>query len=443
LAASSTQPALDRPIGLLQATAMVVGIIIGASIFVQPSEINRHVPNIPSVLAVWLAAGILSLFGSLVAAELSSAFPRTGGVYVFLKETLSPAFGFLWGWAMFWSAHSGIIAASSVIFARYVGFFVPLGDSGIKSVAISGILTLSFVNYLGASRGSGLQTIVTISKLVAIVLLLGMVLTYGSPAQADSDVHPFTGSFREFVLAVSAALFTFGGWHMVTHTAGETRDPQRTIPRALLVGSLIVTGVYVAINAAYLYLLPLSRVVSSTRVAADAAQVVAGPKGAAIISALVILSAIGVLNGVILAGPRTYFAMADEGLAFHWLGHIHSRFHTPDRTILIQAIWSSALVATGTYRALFTRVIYTEWLFFALMGIGLFRLRARHDYIPVFRIWGYPVVPILFIVASVVVAVIQFTAEPGQSAVGMLIVVLGLPVYYLWIRVKHAHHRLS
>jgi APA family basic amino acid/polyamine antiporter len=420
---------------------MVVGIIIGASIFVQPSEINRHVPSIPGVLSVWVVAGVLTLFGSLVCAELSSAFPRTGGVYVFLKETLSPACGFLWGWAMFWSAHSGIIAASSVILARYVGFFFPLGDWGIKAVAIAAILTLSFVNYLGVRQGSGLQTVVTISKLVVIVLLLGLVLFFGSPAHR---MAPGAGavpvSFREFGLAVSAALFTFGGWHMVTYTAGETRDPRRTIPKALVIGALTVTACYVALNAAYLYLLPLEQVTSSTRVAADAARTMAGTRGAAGISALVILSATGVLNGVILAGPRTYFAMADEGLAFGWLAHLHPRFHTPDRTILMQALWSSVLVATGTYRALFTRVIYTEWLFFALMGVGLFRLRRRAGYSPAYRVWGYPVVPALFMVASIVVAAIQIAADPGQAATGLLIVVLGLPVYYLWVRTIHADH---
>lgn len=431
---------------------MVVGIIIGASIFVQPSEINRHVPSIPGVLSVWVTAGVLTLFGSLVCAELSSAFPRTGGVYVFLKETLSPAFGFLWGWAMFWSAHSGIIAASSVIFARYVGFFVPLGDWGTKAVAIAGILTLSFVNYLGVRQGSGLQTIVTVSKVAVIVLLLGMVLLWGPPSHPQPpdtglgafavSVRDLAVSFREFVLAISAALFTFGGWHMVTYTAGETRDPRRTIPKALVIGSLTVTACYVALNAAYLYLLPLEQVTSSTRVAADAARAMAGPRGAAGISALVILSAVGVLNGVILAGPRTYFAMADEGLAFRWLAHIHPRFHTPDRTTLIQALWSSVLVATGTYRALFTRVIYTEWLFFALMGIGLFSLRRRAGYSPVYAVWGYPVVPVLFIAASIVVAAIQITADPVQAATGLLIVVLGLPVYYLWVRTNHANHRL-
>ncbi len=441
LASPDNRPTLDRPIGLLQATAMVVGIIIGASIFVQPSEIDRHVPSIPGVLSVWVIAGVLTLFGSLVCAELSSAFPRTGGVYVFLKETLSPSVGFLWGWAMFWSAHSGIIAASAMIFARYVGFFRPLDDMGIKAVAIAGILVLSLVNYLGVREGSGLQTAVTLCKVVAIVLLLAMVVVIGSPAaRQDTQVTAGPVTFREFVLAISAALFAFGGWHMVTYTAGETHEPRKTIPRALVIGSLTVTACYVALNAAYLYLLPLPAVTSSTRVAADAAQAVAGPHGAAVISALVILSAVGVLNGVILAGPRTYYAMADEGLAFRWLGHIHPRFHTPDRTILIQAVWSSVLVATGTYRALFTRVIYTEWLFFALMGVGLFRLRKRAGYQPVYAIWGYPVVPVLFIGASVVVAVIQIAADPVQATTGLLLVVLGLPVYYLWIRADHAHH---
>jgi basic amino acid/polyamine antiporter, APA family len=432
-------PALLRPIGLLQATAMVVGIIIGASIFVQPSEINRHVPSIGGVLGVWLAAGVLTLFGSLVCAELSSVYPRTGGVYVFLKETVSPAWGFMWGWAMFWSAHSGIIAASSMVLARYVGFFIPLGDTGIRAVAIAFILALSCVNYLGVRQGSGLQTAVTIGKVAAIVLLLAMAAIFGETAAAAAPAAtaaPVT--FREFVLGVSAALFAFGGWHMVTYTAGETRDAARTIPRALLIGSLIVTAAYVVLNAAYLYLLPLSQVTSSTRVAADAADAVAGPRGAALISALVILSAVGVLNGVILAGPRTYLAMAQDGLAFGWLSRVHPRFHTPARAIWLQAVWSCALVATGTYRALFTRVVYTEWLFFAVMSLGLIRLRRSAGYAPGYRAWGYPWVQIVFAAAALVVAAIQIAADPGQAATGLLLVVLGLPVYYIWV--SHANH---
>ena len=419
---------------------MVVGIIIGASIFVQPSEINRHVPFVPGVLAVWIAAGVLTLFGSLVCAELSAAFPRTGGVYVFLKETLSPACGFLWGWAMFWSAHSGIIAASSVILARYVGFFVKLNDWGIRAVATAAILLLSFVNYLGVRQGSVLQTIVTISKVAVIAILLVMVFFLGPPAPVPAaGLGAAAVPFREFVLGVSAALFAFGGWHMVTYTAGETRDPERTIPRALLIGSFTVTACYVALNAAYLYLLPLDKVTSSTRVAADAAFAMAGARGASLISALVILSAVGVLNGVILAGPRTYFAMAADRLAFRWLSQVHPRFRTPGRAIVLQALWSCALVATGTYRDLFTRVIYSEWLFFALMTIGLIRLRRTPGHVPVYRAWGYPWVQLIFTVAAVVVAIVSILADPLKAAEGLALVVLGLPVYYLWVR-PHASH---
>jgi APA family basic amino acid/polyamine antiporter len=373
------------------------------------------------VLSVWIVAGVLTLFGSLVCAELSGVYPRTGGIYVFLKETLSPACGFLWGWAMFWSAHSGIIAASSVIFARYVGYFVPLGGTGTRMVAIAGILLFSAVNYAGVRQGSGLQTVVTVSKVAVIALLLIMVAFWRAPLHpAAASVAEPAAPYREFVLAVAAALFSYGGWHMVTYTAGETRDPGRTIPRALLIGSLTVTACYVALNAAYLHLLPLDRVVSSTRVAADAAHVLAGDRGAALISALVILSATGVLNGVILAGPRTYYAMAREGMAFGWLGVLHPRFQTPHRALVLQAIWSSALVATGTYRALFTRVIYTEWIFFALMSLGLMRLRGRVMFVPA-----------VFGAAALVVALIQIAADVPQAASGLLLVAAGLPVYWL------------
>jgi APA family basic amino acid/polyamine antiporter len=406
----------QRPIGLVHATAMVVGIIVGASIFVQPSEINRHVPTPLGVISAWIAAGVLTLFGSLVCADLARAFPRTGGVYVFLKETLSPGWGFLWGWAMFWSAHSGIIAASSVVFARYVDHFVPLGDTGIRAVAIAAIVLLSGVNYVGVRQGSLFQTVVTVSKITIVGLLLAMVLLFAHPAARGTAATPAppADAFREFVLGVSAALFAFGGWHMVTYTAGETRDPERTIPRALLIGSLTVTACYVALNAAYLYLLPIERVITSKRVAADAAEALAGAGGASFISALVILSASGVLNGVILAGPRTYYAMAAEGLAFGWLGSIRA-------ALIAQAVWSCVLVATGTYRDLFTRVIYTEWLFFALMAVGLMRLKRR--IMPV---------PAIFAAAALLVAVIQIGADPVKSATGLALVLAGLPIYLLW-----------
>ena len=407
---------------------MVVGIIIGASIFVQPTEVSRFVPSIPGIFAVWLLAGLLTLCGALVCAELSSAFPRTGGVYVFLKETISPAAGFLWVWAMLWSIHSGIIAATSMVLGRYM----VLGDFQIKAVAIGAIWLLSAVNCIGVRQGSWLQTMVTTAKILAIAAILILVALFGHQAPTESGIA--VPAIRDFALAIGAGLFAFGGWHMVAYAAGETRQPERTIPYALLIGTLIVTACYLALNAACLYLLPLDRVIHSTRVAADAAGVLMGPKGAAAISALVVLSVFGVLNGVILAGPRAYLAIAGEYRALAWMGAIHPRFRTPHVAILIQAVWSSVLVATGTYRVLFTRVIYTEWLFFALMTAGLLLARRRPGYAPVYRVWGYPVVPLLFIAASLGIVFSQIASDPKQAALGLLVVVLGYPVYYGWIR---------
>lgn len=420
-------PALKRSIGLLHATAMVAGIIVGASIFVQPSEISRHVPSVGGMLAVWLAAGLLTLSGALVCARFAALLPHTGGVYVYLRESISPAAGFLWGWAMLWSMHSGILAAIAVIFARYAGYFVPLDDTGIRAVAIGAILVLSAVNYVGVRQGSIVQTALTIAKVLAIALIVIVVFAAGKPVAHSAVSTSGVPGVSAFLLAIGAGVFAFGGWHMVTYAAGETRDPEKTIPRALLLGTLLVTACYLGMNAAYLRVLPVETVINSTRIAADAAEVVVGPRGAAAISVLVIVSAFGALNGIVLAGPRVYLAMARDGLLFQWMAAIHPRFRTPHRAILVQAAWSCFLVATGTYRGLFTRVVYTEWIFFALMTAGLLRMRR-----------GNPVFALLFIAGCALIVVNQVAADPGNAAVGLLIVAAGLPVYYLFLRGRAA-----
>jgi APA family basic amino acid/polyamine antiporter len=426
--------ALARSLGLTHATAMVVGTIIGASIFVQPSEITRHMPSPAGILLVWLAAGVLTICGALACAELASAFPRTGGVYVFLKEAYSPAAGFLWGWAMFWSMHTGIIAAIAMVFARYTAHFVPMGDLGLRLTAATLILALSAVNYVGVRHAGFVQNLFTGAKLLAIAALLvaGLLWTGAAPPEPAADMGAATG--QGFILALAAGLFAFGGWHMVTYTAGETKDPARTIPRALFLGTLIVTACYAGLNALYLRVLPLDAVRASTRVAADAADVLLGGGGAALMAALVMVSTFGAVNGIILAGPRVYYSMAGDGLLFRWLGAAHPTFRTPHRALALQAVWAAILALTDSYRALFTRVIYTEWIFFALMAAGLFRLRRRPDYRPAYGIWGYPVVPALFVLASLVIVAVQVLAEPRDSAVGLGLVLLGLPVYVLWSR---------
>jgi APA family basic amino acid/polyamine antiporter len=420
---------MTKGITLLRATAMVVGIIIGASIFVQPSEITRRVPNVAGMLAVWLVCGVLTLFGALICARFAAAFPQTGGVYVYLTEGWSPALGFLWGWAMFWSMHSGIVAAFAVVAGRYVGYFVAVDE---RLVAIVAIVAFSLINYIGVRQGSAVQTFFTIVKVVGIVVLLVICAAMAAPGHRPA-AEAAAATPHDFILALVAGLFAYGGWHMVTFTAGETRDPEKTIPRALMIGTFVVTACYLALNAAYVHVLPLERVISSQRIAADVATAVAGPRGAAAVSILVIVSALGALGGVILAGPRVYFAMAHDGLLFRWLGAVHPRFQTPHRSIVLQAVWSCVLVVTGTYRELFTRVVYTEWIFFALMTAGLFRLRLRT--------WGHPFVPLVFIAATAIIVINQLIAAPMQSMTGLLIVVAGLPVYWFWS--KHAVHRLS
>jgi APA family basic amino acid/polyamine antiporter len=438
------QGELKRAIGLNHATAMVVGTIIGASIFVQPSEITGQVPTVFGIFAVWAVAGLLTMFGALVCAELASTFPESGGVYVYLREAYSPALGFLWGWAMFWTMHSGIIAAIATVCARYVGFLFPLGDFGTRSVAIAAVVLLSWVNYRGVRQGSLLQMTFTWTKILVILAIIAVGFSLGGDAHeaaAATDVVARAGAaeaegltLSSFAIALVAGLFAFGGWHMVTYNAGETVDPRKTIPRALVIGTLLVTACYIALNAVYLYLLPFDAVATSTRVAADAADAVFGRGGGVVMSVVVLFSAFGALAGIVLAGPRVYYAMAKDGLLFQWAGEVHPRYRTPHRAIILQAIWSSVLVATGTYRALFTRAIYTEWIFFGLMALGVLIIRRRTDVQRQYSIWGYPWVPIVFAVSAFAIVANQVAAEPKDSMLGLGMVVIGLPIYYIWAR---------
>jgi APA family basic amino acid/polyamine antiporter len=356
--------------------------------------------------------------------------------------------GFLWGWAMFWTMHSGIIAVIAMVFARYAGAFVPLNDTGVLVVAIASIALLSAVNYLGVRLASSVQVALTCVKVLALVLIVAAavnVARQGAGALrlesgAAVSAVPAPGAFA---LALIAGLFAFGGWHMVSYAAEETVNPVRTIPRALALGTLAVTALYVAVNAAYLFVLPLATVASSTRVAADFADAAVGGSGAQIMSALVVISTLGAMNGVILAGPRVYLAMADDGSLFKWAGAVHPTFRTPHRAIVLQAVWSSVLVLTGTYRALFTRVVYTEWIFFGLLAAALFVLRRRADYAPPYRVWGYPVLPALFVGSTAVIVVNQVAHDPASSLLGLGFVLAGLPVYYIWARNPRTQRRVG
>ncbi len=430
---------LERAIRLPHATAMVVGTIIGASIFVQPSEVTGQVPSLSGAAIVWLCAGALTLAGALVTAEWASTFPESGGVYAYLREAYGPMLGFLWGWAMFWTMHSGIIAVIAMVFAFYAAFLFPLGDVGSRVAALTVIWLLTWVNYRGVRQASNLQTAFTLVKVLAIVLMVIVGFALGSPAESSSQGPAGLlggGGSSGFLTAMVAALFAFGGWHMVTYNAEETVDPQRTIPRALGIGIVVVTVCYIALNAVYFYVLPIETVVASTRIAADGADAVLGFGGGATMAGLVMFSTFGALAGIILSGPRVYYAMARDGHLFDWVGGLHPSRLTPHRAILLQAVWCSVLVLTGTYRELFTRVVYTEWIFFGLMALGLLRIRRRTEVARQYSCWGYPVVPIVFALAAFAIAGHAAVTSPSESVQGLGLVLLGVPVFLVWSRTR-------
>jgi APA family basic amino acid/polyamine antiporter len=437
---TSQEAELTRAIRLPHAVAMVVGIIIGASIFRQPTLITGQVPAVIPIFIVWLVSGVLTLFGALVCAELASVFPRSGGVYVFLRESFGRPLGFLWAWAMFWTMHTGIVAAIATVFAIYAGHFVPLDATGTRVVAIGAVLLLSAINLLGVKQGALLQTAFTAGKLlaIAIIIVVGFAMggglsdaaLQGGPNTVARDI-----TFHDYLLALVAGLFAYGGWHMVTYSAGETKDARATIPRALMIGVAIVTVAYMLLNAVYLYVLPLETVATSDRIAAAAAERVLGPGGGAAISALVMFSTFGAAAGVILAGPRVYYAMAQDGMLFNWVGRLHPVSRVPDRAIVLQAIWASVLIGTGTYGTLVSQVIYTEWIFFGLMAIGLILLRLRG--VPrSYSIPGYPVIPLVFALSAFTIAINEIISKPQSSFNGLAMVLVGLPVYLIWTALK-------
>ena len=423
---------LPRVIGFVQATALVIGTVIGTSIFVQPSEITRSVPTVSGILVAWALAGTLTILFALTCAELASAFPATGGVYVFLREAYSRRLAFLWGWSSVWIIHTGVIAAIAMVCARYLAYFVPAATDHERLVAVGVVLAVSAVNYVGVRIGAVLLTLSTAAKLAAIAVLLMAGLAVATPG-AVTTWHPGPTELRtvplgQLLLGVGAGLFAFGGAHAVTYVAGETTDPSRTVPRALTIGTLVVTLCYIALNALYLYVLPLDTVRTSPRVAAEVAAVLIGPVGGSAVAALVVLSGVGTITGIALAGPRMYLSMAADGMAPAWLDAVHPRFHTPHRAILLQATWALVLVLTGQYATLFARVVYVEWFFFALLAGGLFVLRLRGGYRPTAPIWGYPLTPLLVLAASGAVVVSQIVEQPVNAAIGAAIVAAGWPV---------------
>ena len=430
---------LPRVLGLWDIVGIVVGGVIGSGIFLVPSSIAAGLKAPLLMLAVWVVGGLLSFFGALSFAELGASIPEAGGMYVYLRESYGPMISFLFGWTLFLVIDSGAIATLAVAFSsKYLTHFFALSPLGQKLISALVILALVAVNYIGTRWGANVQNVLTVIKFVALAGICGVIFIFGR-GNAANFVTPsakgMTGLAGPFGIALVACLWAYKGWESATYSAGETKNPQRNIPLGLFVGMAVVIVLYLATNLAYLWVLPSSAIAASARVAADAMNVAIGPIGASLISFIILFSILGAANQNVLCSPRVYFAMAKDGLFFKKLADVHPRFLTPHISILAIGVWSIILSVSGTFEQLFTYVIFGQWIFFGLTAGAVIILRRKKPDLPrPYRTWGYPVTPIVFILAALYISINSLINQFGNAMAGLGIILLGLPFYFYWKR---------
>jgi len=436
------QPAvrsLPRVLGLWDVLGILIGSVIGSGIFIVPAEIAGLLKAPLIIMSVWVVGGLLSFFGALCFAELGAMFPEAGGMYVFLRESYGRLIAFLFGWTLFFVIDTGAIATLSMAFSsKYLPYFVPLSPVGIKLVALVFVVMLVAVNYVGVRYGASLQNVLTFIKFGAIFAVVGVVFLFaeGNTANwttpAPSQVVS-TGLVGAFGLALVRSLWAYKGWEVTTFSAGEMKNPARNLPVGLFAGTLVVIVLYLATNLAYLYVFPADQLSKSTRIAADAIQLVVGPIGASIIAVVILCSITGAANGNMLTAPRVFFAMAKDGLFFRKLADVHPKFLTPHVSILATGAWAAVLSLTGTFEQLATYVIFGQWIFFGLTAGAVIVLRKkRPDLARPYRTPGYPILPIVFIGAAVFISVNTLILQPINALAGLGIIVLGVPAFLYW-----------
>jgi len=478
---TDTAPEFKRALRLYDATMLVIGSMIGSGIFIVSADIARTVGSGGWLFVVWLMAGFMTVIGALAYGELAGMMPHAGGQYVYLREAYNPLVGFLYGWTFFLVIQTGTIAAVGVAFAKFTAVLFPgLGDStvlaqiaGVKLtaqrlVAIISIVVLTFINTRGINGGKTIQNILTSTKTASLLALIvlglaaGISLTVvGGNLKGFWDAanvsffggrlvsHPLSGVSLLGALGVAmvGSLFASDAWNNVTFTAGETVNPKRTIPLSLAIGTGTVIVLYLLANVAYLVVLPLSgdplasdvagrgiQFASDDRVATAAMTVILGPLAATVMAVLIMISTFGCNNGLILSGARVYFAMAKDGLFFRSAGTLNRR-SVPGVALVVQAVWACLLCLSGTYSDLLDYVIFAVLLFYILTVIGIFNLRhMRPDAERPYKAFGYPVLPLVYILAAGAVAVDLLILKPAYTWPGVIIVVLGIPVYALWRR---------
>ncbi|MBK8843518.1 MAG: amino acid permease [Saprospiraceae bacterium] len=471
---SGSDQDFKQSLSLTDATMLVAGSMIGSGIFIVSADVTRNLGSSGWMLLAWVLAGVLTLIAALSYGELAGMFPKAGGQYVYLREAFNPLIAFMYGWTMFTVIQAGTIAAVAVAFAKFTSYFIPwfgednilfsLGSwnfKGSQVLAILSILVLSGINLRGVNLGKVVQTSFTLAKLVAIfgLIILGLTLGFNQEIFTNNftlswDAQHWDGSTFSsisgvaLILALGGAmvgtLFSSDAWNNVTFIAGEIKDPSRNIPKSLFFGTLIVTVIYLLTNVTYLGLLPLQGSPNGTdvvsqgiafatndRVGTAAASLIFGVSAAAIMSVLIMVSTFGCNNGLILSGSRLYYAMAKDNLFFPKAGRLNENA-VPGFGIKAQAIWASALCLTGTYGALLDYTIFAALLFYILTIAGIFVLRRKSpDTFRPYKAFGYPVLPILYIVCAAVIAFILLIDKTENTLPGLFIVLLGIPVYYV------------
>lgn len=437
--AVQTSLELKRQIGLRTATALIVGEVIAVGIFLTPAGMAKSLGSPAWLLIVWLLMGGMALCGALCYGELAARFPEAGGSYVYLREAFGRPIAFLYGWMALLVMDPGLTAALAVGLASYVGYIFRLTPLGGKVVAISSIALIALVNMRGVRLGSSLIRWLTILKLALLAFLV--IWAFGLKAGNWSNFRPLwaqrPGSealMSALAGAIVGAFFSFGGWWDLTKLSGEVRDPQHTLPRALIYGVTILTTVYILTSAAFLYLVPVEQVTSGETFAAQAGEVLFGRLGGEVLSIIVIVAVSGSLAAVIMSAPRVYFAMARDGLFIPAAAAIHPHYGTPARAIVIQATLASLLVIVGTFNRIVSYFIFAVVIFIALTVVALLVLRRRAPNVHGYRTPGYPVTPIVFLILIGLLLFLLGAHNPLEAGIGVGVVALGLPVYYFFYR---------
>lgn len=451
--------ALERRLGTFSATTIIVGSMIGSGIFIAPSIMASYVATPGVWLGLWLVGGALTLLGALSYAELCAMMPRAGGQYVFLREAFGRLPAFLYGWTLFLVIQTGFNAAVAIAFAKFLGGVgLRVGESDVvlavggltlsraQIVAVAVIAVLTWVNARGVREGALVQNVFTVLKVgaIALLVLVGFASGKGSLAHFapvfGTDLGKKgleMGFLAAMGVSMSKALFAYDAWNTVTFAAEEVRDPQRSLPRALMAGTVVTTLAYTAACAVYLYVLPLDRMagVEENRVAADVAGALMGRAGVTLVSVAILVSTFGCVNGLILGGARVLYAMARDGLFFRVAGDVDPRRHTPRGALVLQGIWSAVLALSGSYDRLLTYVTFASLGFNALTVAGLFVLRRKRPDEPrPYRTWGYPVTPAVYLVGAVFFLLYIFAGDPKDACAGLGLVAIGLPAYLVFRR---------